>query len=126
MPTLPLSVMNVIDGMRGTQGMVVVGESAVNEASAAVDYVVSGSQVITLTIKWASRQATQVSVQSQDANLGHNSEMQSGGLRSGFVHDVERRLGSAPEAAEARRTHDFAYTRFACLCSQAESDLLRA
>ncbi|HVP55024.1 MAG TPA: hypothetical protein VMU45_08520 [Candidatus Eisenbacteria bacterium] len=51
MPTLPLSVMNVIDGMRGTQGMVVVGESAVNEASAAVDYVVSGSQVITLTIK---------------------------------------------------------------------------
>ncbi len=51
MPTLPLSVMNVMDGMRGTQDMVVVGESAVNEASAPVDYVVSGSQVITLTIK---------------------------------------------------------------------------
>ena len=28
MPTLPLSVMNVMDGMRGTQDMVVLGESA--------------------------------------------------------------------------------------------------
>ena len=51
MPTLPLSVMNVMDGMRGTQDMVVVGESAVDEASAQVDYVVTGSQVITLNIK---------------------------------------------------------------------------
>jgi len=51
MPTLPLSVMNVMDGMRGTQEMVVVGESATNEASSAVDYVVSGAQVITITIK---------------------------------------------------------------------------
>jgi hypothetical protein len=51
MPTLPLSVMNVMDGMRGTQDMIVVGESAVNEAAAPVDYVVSGSQVITLNIK---------------------------------------------------------------------------
>ena len=51
MPTLPLSVMNVMDGLRGTQDMVVVGESAVDEASAPVDYVVTGSQIITLTIK---------------------------------------------------------------------------
>ncbi len=51
MPTLPLSVMNVMDGMRGTQDMVVVGESAVDEASTPVDYVVTGSQIITLTIK---------------------------------------------------------------------------
>ena len=51
MPTLPLSVMNVMDGLRGSQDMVVVGESAVNEASTSVDYVVSGSQIITLTIK---------------------------------------------------------------------------
>jgi SpoIVB peptidase S55 len=51
MPTLPLSVMNVMDGLRGTQDMVVVGESAVDEASAPVDYVVSGSQIIALTIK---------------------------------------------------------------------------
>jgi hypothetical protein len=51
MPTLPLSVMNVMDGMRGTQDMVVVGESAVNEASAQMGYVVSGSQVITLNIR---------------------------------------------------------------------------
>ena len=51
MPTLPLSVMNVMDGLRGSQDMVVVGESAVDEASTPVDYVVSGSQIITLTIR---------------------------------------------------------------------------
>lgn len=51
MPTLPLSVMNVMDGMRGTQDMIVVGESAVDEAAMPVDYVVSGSQIITLNIK---------------------------------------------------------------------------
>jgi len=51
MPTLPLSVMNVMDGMRGTQDMVVIGESAVNEASEPMDYVVSGAQVISVTIK---------------------------------------------------------------------------
>jgi hypothetical protein len=51
MPTLPLSVMNVMDGMRGTQDMVVSGESAVNEASAPMDYVVSGAQVISVTMK---------------------------------------------------------------------------
>jgi hypothetical protein len=51
MPTLPLSVMNVMDGMRGTQDMLVFGESAVNESSTPLDYVVSGAQVITLTIK---------------------------------------------------------------------------
>ena len=51
MPTLPLSVMNVMDGMRGTQDMIVVGESAVDEAALPVDYVVSGSQIITLNIK---------------------------------------------------------------------------
>lgn len=51
MPTLPLSVMNVMDGMRGTQDMMVVGESATNEASASVDYVISGAQIITVSIK---------------------------------------------------------------------------
>ncbi|HEX6908474.1 MAG TPA: SpoIVB peptidase S55 domain-containing protein [Terriglobales bacterium] len=51
MPTLPLSVMNVMDGMRGTQDMVVLGESAVNEASTPLDYQVSGAQIIALTIK---------------------------------------------------------------------------
>jgi hypothetical protein len=51
MPTLPLSVMNVMDGMRGTQDMVVIGESAVNEASEPMDYVVSGAQVISVSIK---------------------------------------------------------------------------
>ncbi len=51
MPTLPLSVMNVMEGMRGTQDMVVFGESSVNEAATPLDYVVSGAQVISLTIK---------------------------------------------------------------------------
>jgi SpoIVB peptidase S55 len=52
MPTLPLSVMNVMDGMRGTQEMVVLGESSVGETSSqALDYVVSGAQVLTITIK---------------------------------------------------------------------------
>jgi len=51
MPTLPLSVMNVMDGLRGTQDMIVTGESAVDEASTPVDYVVTGSQILTLTIK---------------------------------------------------------------------------
>ena len=51
MPTLPLSVMNVMDGMRGTQDMIVLGESSVNEASTAMDYVVSGAQVITINVK---------------------------------------------------------------------------
>jgi hypothetical protein len=52
MPTLPLSVMNVMDGMRGTQEMVVLNESSVNEAATAPqDYVVSGAQLLTITIK---------------------------------------------------------------------------
>jgi len=51
MPTLPLSVMNVMEGLRGTQDMLVVGESAVNEASTPLDYVVSGSHVISVAIK---------------------------------------------------------------------------
>jgi hypothetical protein len=51
MPTLPLSVMNVMEGMRGTQDMVVVGESSVTEASTPLDYVVSGAQIITVTVK---------------------------------------------------------------------------
>jgi len=52
MPTLPLSVMNVMENMRGTQEMVVLGESSVNEASTdPLDYVVSGAQVLLITIK---------------------------------------------------------------------------
>lgn len=52
MPALPLSIMNVMDGMRGTQEMVVQAESSVNEAATApLDYVVSGAQVLTITIK---------------------------------------------------------------------------
>jgi hypothetical protein len=51
MPAVPLSVMNVMEGMRATQEMVVFGESAVNESSTPVGYVVNGSQVISLTIK---------------------------------------------------------------------------
>src|SRR5438552_7266295 len=52
MPALPLSIMNVMDGMRGTQDMVVLGESSVNETSSqALDYAVSGAQVLTITVK---------------------------------------------------------------------------
>src|SRR6202051_3132895 len=52
MPTLPLSVMNVMENMRGTQDMVVLGESSVSEASTGpLDYVVSGAQMLTIVIK---------------------------------------------------------------------------
>jgi hypothetical protein len=52
MPTLPFSVMNVMDGMRGTQEMVVLGESQVNEtATPPLDFAVAGAQVLTITIK---------------------------------------------------------------------------
>jgi hypothetical protein len=52
MPTLPISIMNVMDGMRGNQEMIVSGESNVDEtATAALDYVVSGAQLLTVTVK---------------------------------------------------------------------------
>jgi hypothetical protein len=51
MPALPVSVMNVMDGMRGTQDMFVSGESAVYQTSTPLDYVVTGSQVLTVQIK---------------------------------------------------------------------------
>src|ERR1700722_13694105 len=52
MPTLPISVMNVMDGMRGNQEMVVNGESSVDEtATAPLDYVVSGAELLTVTVK---------------------------------------------------------------------------
>ncbi|HXY16231.1 MAG TPA: SpoIVB peptidase S55 domain-containing protein [Terriglobales bacterium] len=52
MPSLPPSIMNVMDGMRGTQDMVVSNESSVNETSTApLEYVVAGAQVLTINIK---------------------------------------------------------------------------
>ncbi|HZQ18837.1 MAG TPA: SpoIVB peptidase S55 domain-containing protein [Terriglobales bacterium] len=52
MPALPLSVMNVMDGMKGTQDMTVLGESSVSEtATAPLDFVVSGGEVLPITIK---------------------------------------------------------------------------
>jgi hypothetical protein len=52
MPTLPFSIMNVMDSMRGTQEMIVQGESSVSEAATGpLDYVVAGAQVLTITIK---------------------------------------------------------------------------
>ena len=52
MPTLPISVMNVMDGMRGNQEMIVSAESNVDEtATPSLDYVVSGAQLLTVTIK---------------------------------------------------------------------------
>jgi SpoIVB peptidase S55 len=52
MPTLPISIMNVMEGMRGNQEMIVSAESNVDEtATAPLDYVVSGAQLLTITIK---------------------------------------------------------------------------
>ena len=52
MPTLPISVMNVMDGMRGNQEMIVSGESNVDEtATPPLEYVVSGAQLLTVTVK---------------------------------------------------------------------------
>jgi len=52
MPTLPLSVMNVMEGMRGNQEMIVSGESSVDEMSTPpLDFVVSGAQLLTVTVK---------------------------------------------------------------------------
>jgi hypothetical protein len=52
MPTLPISIMNVMDGMRGNQEMIVSAESNVDEtATAPLDYVVSGAQLLTVTVK---------------------------------------------------------------------------
>jgi hypothetical protein len=42
----------VMEGMRGTHEMVVQSESSVNEsATQPLDFVVSGAQVLTITIK---------------------------------------------------------------------------
>jgi hypothetical protein len=52
MPSLPLSIMNVMDGMRGTQEMAVLGESSLSEsATTPLNYVVAGAQMLTITIK---------------------------------------------------------------------------
>jgi SpoIVB peptidase S55 len=52
MPALPLSVMNVMDGMRGAQDMTVLGESSVSEtATSPLDFVVSGAQLLSIPIK---------------------------------------------------------------------------
>ena len=52
MPTLPISVMNIMDGMRGNQEMIVSGESSVDEtATPPLDYVVSGTELLTVTVK---------------------------------------------------------------------------
>jgi len=52
MPTLPMSVMNVMEGMRGSQEMIVSGESNVDEtATPPLDYVVSGAQLLTVTVR---------------------------------------------------------------------------
>lgn len=51
MPSMPLSVINVMEGTRATQEMAVFGESAVSESSSPVGYAVHGAQVLNLTVK---------------------------------------------------------------------------
>jgi len=48
---MPLSVMNVMDGLRGSQDMTVMAESSISESSLPFDYVVSGAQIVNLDIK---------------------------------------------------------------------------
>ncbi len=51
MPALPLSVINIMNGLRGTRDMVVMSESSVDESSTALDYAVTGSQVLSVMVK---------------------------------------------------------------------------
>ncbi|MBV9670359.1 MAG: SpoIVB peptidase S55 [Acidobacteriales bacterium] len=51
MPSLPGSVLNVMDGLRSTKDMFISGDSAVYETSTPLDYVVTGSQVITIEVR---------------------------------------------------------------------------
>jgi hypothetical protein len=52
MPALPLSVMNVMDGMQGSQNMTVLGESSVSETETKpLEFVVAGAQLLPITIK---------------------------------------------------------------------------
>jgi len=52
MPALPLSVMNVMDGMQGSQNMTVLGESSVSETETKpLEFVVAGEQLLPITIK---------------------------------------------------------------------------
>ena len=40
-----------MESLRGSQDMIVMGESAVYESSTPIDYVVVGAKVLTVTIK---------------------------------------------------------------------------
>lgn len=52
MPVLPLSILNVMEGMHGTQELTISGESSVSEAATApLNYVVAGAQMLTINIK---------------------------------------------------------------------------
>jgi len=51
MPNLPQSVLNVMDGLRSSQDMVVQGESSAAEFTHKLDYAVYGSQLVTVQVK---------------------------------------------------------------------------
>ena len=51
LPGLPLSVANVLEPLKDAQKMQLTGESAVDVGSAEAGYALSGSQVLTLTVK---------------------------------------------------------------------------
>jgi hypothetical protein len=51
MPSLPLSMANVLNPLKDSQRMQLSGESLVEAASAPTDYAVSGAQVLTLQIR---------------------------------------------------------------------------
>jgi hypothetical protein len=51
MPGVPLSMANVLGPLKDAQRMQLNGESAVEAGSAETGYAVTGSQVLTLTIR---------------------------------------------------------------------------
>jgi hypothetical protein len=51
LPGLPISMVNILDPLRRTQQMQLNGESAVPAGSSALDYALTGSQVLTLNVR---------------------------------------------------------------------------
>jgi len=51
MPNIPLSVLNVMEGMRATQDMTTQGESVAGEYSVKLDRVITGAQIVTVQVK---------------------------------------------------------------------------
>jgi len=51
LPTVPLSMANVLEPLKTAQKMQLTGESAIEAGSAPADYAISGTQVLTLDVQ---------------------------------------------------------------------------